>query len=1300
MFKKILIMLLILLPTKLNLIAQQYNSILFELPENTAIDLGQYTCNQPEDQSDYCASITDYSGFVYDNVNKQMLMFGGGHAATHRTDVDVFNLSTLQWQSAYPSTMCSEMLIDNRVTENASWSMTGHPISRHTYDMLVFDQNIGKMLMLNGSSGQGGCVEKGSSYDPYFLTGKIAWYDPITKIWDFSSVSPQWYYAASAEFDPISGKVIVLGANTQGGVGRLWLYDHITEELIAGPYYPSSMPGGSQNLVYFPPNQKMYYITGKGEVWEVTIDGNNFGNSTVTQMSGVTGDLPNVVETGWAYDRVNRIIGGGINNGHFYAFDPYSKVWKSRVIQSNSGDVGTLAFHALDYDSVNNVFIFITNSASGRHTWAYRYSSNADPGMDEESPTIPNDLKGSALSADKAILSWTGSSDNVGIAGYRIYRDGPQIATTNDLTYTDSGLNYSTSYSYTVAALDTAGNLSPQTQPVTVRTEDISDSTAPSVSIISHLNGSLVTGLVTITGSANDNVGIDGIQFMLDGNPIGDEIYVSPFILRWDSTNYSNGDYLLTAIARDVAGNTAMSSPIQISISNLSVPKSEPENTINITNLSGMKQTNRPVSIARPFIAGEILNYVQAIVNGDPVLTQTDVKNRWTDGSVKFAIVSFVVPDLPANGSVTVHFSNQISSHNDGYLRRSDMLDPAYDFEALIEMTATSTQAISARTMLADGNYRYWLRGPIVTAVIIEDRTDTRTYDKDFGDGSKALHPIFEAWFYPQNHAVDVGATVENCWASSDPSKGMRDLTYSLQITSGYANRETQYTQSEFTHSGMTRWHKRFWIPSNPGFINIGHNPAYLVKTKAIPNYDTELAPDPSLISEWYSRWQNLEETSKYISGNDSKLGFYPKAGGLASGGSHPWIGLSNLWDILYLLTSDQRMLEISLEMADLGGQLPYYLREADVSAGGGGYFDVSGTVDTIGRPVSINARPTVTLGQLDMIIDPTDAIAGFDQVSFNGFDFYARGRHHMPDTAYIPYIMTGRYYYLEQLQLQAAYIIGWRVGGSTESWMRQGSNGFFNGGETRGVAWSYRTTSYAAFISPENSPEKEYFEDKLLNTIACDEGKRNIPLSSSVRFSQWSFGKSNPTWDTGPSPLGFWEPGISDYVQAPIKTDGSVLMAGAPWQNNFVMSALGVSRDFGYPTGRLLEYMARYMFNQLLNPATTPYLIDRYINATILSTNDWIQNWEQIDDCYSDLPTSWTIGQDVDHGYGYIALGALSFLYPYQVDGYTGAQAWDFYKNNKPEQNRFATESPKWNILPRTQKYDRLMPPTNLMIQ
>jgi chitodextrinase len=55
-------------------------------------------------------------------------------------------------------------------------------------------------------------------------------------------------------------------------------------------------------------------------------------------------------------------------------------------------------------------------------------------------------------------VSWSQASDNVGVTGYTVFRDGVQVATRTTLSFADTGLSPSTSYSYTVDAVDAAGN--------------------------------------------------------------------------------------------------------------------------------------------------------------------------------------------------------------------------------------------------------------------------------------------------------------------------------------------------------------------------------------------------------------------------------------------------------------------------------------------------------------------------------------------------------------------------------------------------------------------------------------------------------------------------------------------------------------------------------------------------------------------------------------------------------------------------------------------------------------------------
>jgi hypothetical protein len=75
-------------------------------------------------------------------------------------------------------------------------------------------------------------------------------------------------------------------------------------------------------------------------------------------------------EPGYDYDSVNAIIGGGVHENTFYAYDPITSMWSSHAIQGAAP--GTQAFHALGYDPVSNVFVFRSDSGTGQHTWAFR----------------------------------------------------------------------------------------------------------------------------------------------------------------------------------------------------------------------------------------------------------------------------------------------------------------------------------------------------------------------------------------------------------------------------------------------------------------------------------------------------------------------------------------------------------------------------------------------------------------------------------------------------------------------------------------------------------------------------------------------------------------------------------------------------------------------------------------------------------------------------------------------------------------------------------------------------------------
>ena len=178
---------------------------------------------------------------------------------------------------------------------------------------------------------------------------------------------------------------------------------------------------------------------------------------------------------------------------------------------------------------------------------------------DIQAPTTPTGVVAQVVNASQVNLSWTASTDNVGVTGYKIYRDGVQVGTSTATNFQNTDLTANTSYTYTVAAYDLAGNTSAQSAGVNATTPAV-DNTPPSVSMSAPLPGTTVSGNVTVSGSASDNVGVVGVQFLLDGVSLGAEDQSAPYAVQWDSTTATNGTHTLTARARDAAGNTMTTS--------------------------------------------------------------------------------------------------------------------------------------------------------------------------------------------------------------------------------------------------------------------------------------------------------------------------------------------------------------------------------------------------------------------------------------------------------------------------------------------------------------------------------------------------------------------------------------------------------------------------------------------------------------------------------------------------------------------------------------------------------------------
>ena len=99
-------------------------------------------------------------------------------------------------------------------------------------------------------------------------------------------------------------------------------------------------------------------------------------------------------------------------------------------------------------------------------------------------------------------------------------------------------------------------------------TASFADTTPPAVTVTAPTTGSTVSGNIAVSATATDAVGVAGVQFKLDGANLGAEDTAAPYSITWVTTSASAGAHVLTATARDTAGNSATSAGINVTVNN------------------------------------------------------------------------------------------------------------------------------------------------------------------------------------------------------------------------------------------------------------------------------------------------------------------------------------------------------------------------------------------------------------------------------------------------------------------------------------------------------------------------------------------------------------------------------------------------------------------------------------------------------------------------------------------------------------------------------------------------------------
>jgi hypothetical protein len=298
------------------------------------------------------------------------------------------------------------------------------------------------------------------------------------------------------------------------------------------------------------------------------------------------------------------------------------------------------------------------------------------PGVpDTTAPTVTMTApaNGATVSGTTVTVS-ANANDNVGVFGVQFKLDGANLGAEDTTSPYSVVWNTTTavngSHTLSAVARDTAGNTSTSTA-VTVTVSNAPDTTAPTVTMTAPANGATVSGTtVTVSATASDNVGIAGVQFLLDGVALGAEVTSAPYAVTWNTTSTSNGTHSLAARARDAAGNQTTSTAVSVTVANgvgggvamdavATRDQSSAQNTVTVSAVS----TTAANELLLAFIATDYLSGANTTVTGVTgagltwqLVVRTNVQRGTSEIWRAFALAPL------SNASITATLSQSVSA--------------------------------------------------------------------------------------------------------------------------------------------------------------------------------------------------------------------------------------------------------------------------------------------------------------------------------------------------------------------------------------------------------------------------------------------------------------------------------------------------------------------------------------------------------------------------------------------------------------------------------------------------------------
>src|SRR5579872_5996582 len=272
----------------------------------------------------------------------------------------------------------------------------------------------------------------------------------------------------------------------------------------------------------------------------------------------------------------------GTNLGSAVTTAPYTIQWDTTTVQN-----GAHTLTAIAKDTSNN-------------------SATSNPvSVTVANPPTISAVNATAISSTAATITWStnisaNSQVNYGLTSSYGSTTNLDSALVTSHSENISGLTASTTYHYQVVFSDSNGVTAASTD-FTFSTLAAPDTTPPTVSIAAPTSGSNVSGTISVSANASDNVAVASVQFQIDGTNLGSAVTTAPYTIQWDTTTVQNGAHTLTAIAKDTSNNSATSNPVSVTVAN--------PPTISAVNATAISSTAATITWSTNISANSQVNY-------------------------------------------------------------------------------------------------------------------------------------------------------------------------------------------------------------------------------------------------------------------------------------------------------------------------------------------------------------------------------------------------------------------------------------------------------------------------------------------------------------------------------------------------------------------------------------------------------------------------------------------------------------------------------------------------------------------